>query len=522
MKNFICFVTISIIIFYSSLNAQWVQTNFPYGSTVNCLAVGLNGSGGKDLFVGTGGGGVFLSTNDGTSWQAINNGLTDKNVTSLSISDSNIFVGTNDGSVYHSTNSGASWGLVTVFPKEETARSLAVLDSEVFAGTYQWNGGPGGIYRSTNNGTSWNQVLVTIKYTFVTSLIIIDSNIFAGTSGLSTDVFRSSNNGTTWAVDDTTFRGGGGTRAFAVSGTNLFTGTNTGVYLSTNSGLSWSSVNNGLPDYVHNYGWITTLAVSPNGAGGNNLFAGTFDAGVFLSTNNGISWLAIGLTNAYVHTFAVTSTNLFAGTNNGVWRLPLLEMLPVELTSFTASANSKEVILNWVTATELNNRGFEIQRKVVEGDFATVGFIKGEGTTTHQKEYSYADKNLADGKYYYRLKQLDFSGEYEYSNRIEVDVRTLNNFTLEQNYPNPFNPATTIGYVLQERSNAKLTLLNAIGEEIAVLVNEEQDKGYHKVEFSAKGGYASGGDALNLSSGVYFYQLKAGSFGETRKMILLR
>ena len=95
-------------------------------------------------------------------------------------------------------------------------------------------------------------------------------------------------------------------------------------------------------------------------------------------------------------------------------------------------------------------------------------------------------------------------------------------FSLFQNYPNPFNPTTTIGYVLHNKGNVKLTLMNSIGEEITVLVNEEQDKGYHKVEFSAEGGSASGGDALDLSSGVYFYQLRAGNFVETKKMLLLR
>jgi hypothetical protein len=186
--------------------------------------------------------------------------------------------------------------------------------------------------------------------------------------------------------------------------------------------------------------------------------------------------------------------------------------LPVELTSFTAQAENQKVILRWTTATELNNNGFEIQRRVAESDFATVGFVKGQGTTTNTKEYSYIDQDLVDGKYFYRLKQVDYNGTYEYSDVIEVDVRSLNDYALEQNFPNPFNPITTIGYVLREKANAKLILLNAIGEEVAVLFNEEQEKGYHKVDFNAG----------TLASGVYFYQLKAGDFTHTRKMILLK
>ena len=96
--------------------------------------------------------------------------------------------------------------------------------------------------------------------------------------------------------------------------------------------------------------------------------------------------------------------------------------------------------------------------------------------------------------------------------QLKRNENIINDFRLEQNYPNPFNPTTTIGYVLQEKSNAKLTLLNSLGEEIAVLINEEQDKGYHKVEL----------DASKLTSGVYFYQLEAGAFVSTKKMLLLR
>lgn len=212
---------------------------------------------------------------------------------------------------------------------------------------------------------------------------------------------------------------------------------------------------------------------------------------------------------------------VFGGTQNGstmlsqTWEYdPLLDNTetPVELTSFTATANEKEVTLKWSTATELNNQVFEVQRKFGNNTFVTVGSVRGHGTTTSPNQYSYVDKLIDPGKYFYRLKQIDYSGTFEYSNEIEVEVRVLDKFTLEQNYPNPFNPTTTIGYVLQEKSNAKLTLLNALGEEIAVLINEEQEKGYHKVEF----------DGSKLTSGVYFYQLKAGEFIQTKKMILLR
>ncbi len=187
-------------------------------------------------------------------------------------------------------------------------------------------------------------------------------------------------------------------------------------------------------------------------------------------------------------------------------------IVPVELTSFTATANGKEVILSWTTATELNNLGFEVQRSSDAREFYSVGFVEGHGTTTEPQTYSYADRKLDDGKYFYRLKQVDFSGTYEYSNVVEVDWRAFNSYLLEQNYPNPFNPTTTIGFGIKERSDVKIIVLNSIGEEVAVVLNEEREPGYHTVEFNA----------ANLPSGVYFYQLNAGDFVVTKKMLLLK
>jgi predicted GH43/DUF377 family glycosyl hydrolase len=203
-----------------------------------------------------------------------------------------------------------------------------------------------------------------------------------------------------------------------------------------------------------------------------------------------------------------TPTNLW---RIGVATAPLVPV-PVELTSFTVTSNGKEVILKWSTVTELNNQGFEIQRSTEGIEFFTVGFVNGHGTTTEQQNYSYADRDLDNGKYFYRLKQVDYNGSYEYSDVVEIDFRTFNSYLLEQCYPNPFNPTTTIGFGIQDKSNVKITILNAIGEEVAVVLNEEREPGFHQVEFNA----------ANLPSGVYFYQLKAGSFVETKKMILMK
>jgi 2',3'-cyclic-nucleotide 2'-phosphodiesterase (5'-nucleotidase family) len=186
--------------------------------------------------------------------------------------------------------------------------------------------------------------------------------------------------------------------------------------------------------------------------------------------------------------------------------------VPVELISFTANSVDDFVKLIWITATELNNHGFEIQRRVAESGFATIGFVRGEGTTTNHRDYFYLDKNLADGKYFYRLKQVDYNGSYEYSNVIEVDFRSLNEYALEQNYPNPFNPATTINYSIPEAGNVELKVYDILGNEVATLTNEVK----------APGNYSAVFDASSLASEIYIYTLRANNFVQTKKMILMK
>ena len=180
------------------------------------------------------------------------------------------------------------------------------------------------------------------------------------------------------------------------------------------------------------------------------------------------------------------------------------------MTSFTVLTPNSSVTLHWRTASGINNQGFEIERSKDNVKFNKIGFVPGFGTTTESKSYSYSDKSIKRGTYFYRLKQVDFDGSYEYSDVVEAELRAFNSYLLEQNYPNPFNPTTKIGFGIQNKSNVKITVLNVIGEEVAVILNEEREAGYYQVEFNA----------ANLPSGVYFYQLRAGSFTDTKKMIL--
>ena len=187
--------------------------------------------------------------------------------------------------------------------------------------------------------------------------------------------------------------------------------------------------------------------------------------------------------------------------------------LPVEFVSFSAIINGSSVLLNWTTATEMNNSGFIIERNKTVSEWQQVGFVPGSGTTTEPKTYSFTDVELSPGNYYYRIKQIDFNGSYTYYELgYAIEIVLPDKFELAQNYPNPFNPTTKIEYSVAKETNVQLIVFNSIGEEVSLLVNETQQKGKYSVNF----------DAFSLSSGVYFYKLLAGDFISIKKMLLLK
>jgi len=186
--------------------------------------------------------------------------------------------------------------------------------------------------------------------------------------------------------------------------------------------------------------------------------------------------------------------------------------VPVELTSFFATLLNQGVLLEWETASELNNAGFNVQRSKDNSKFFDIAYIKGQGTTTNKSFYSYNDQSVSTGKYSYRLKQIDLDGSVTYSQVVSVDLGMVNSFVLEQNYPNPFNPSTQIRFSIPEVTNVKLIVSDALGREIALLVDGKLNAGDYKIDFDADG----------ISSGIYICILITDTFKQSRKMILMK
>lgn len=284
---------------------------------------------------------------------------------------------------------------------------------------------------------------------------------------------------------------GGATDVFIIKASSTLT-INTNSTVSLTGGAVWSNVF-----------WYVGSSATINGGG---------------STFNGI---ILAVTSITLTTGSTVTAQLLA--NGGAVTINS-SVLPVELTSFTAALNNSAVELNWNTATEMNNYGFEIERlaisdkllansqKLNANSWSKIGFVQGHGNSNSPKEYSFEDKNLLVGKLQYRLKQIDFDGSYEYSDIIELQIDTPSEPVLQQNYPNPFNPSTTIKYEIPRSTFVKLSIFDPLGREITTLINQVQNAGYHEITFNAK----------NLSSGIYIYQIHAGEFSQIRKMLLMK
>ncbi len=187
--------------------------------------------------------------------------------------------------------------------------------------------------------------------------------------------------------------------------------------------------------------------------------------------------------------------------------------LPVELASFTSAVSGNKVTLFWTTSIEENNHGFEIERASNGSVWSSTGFVKGAGNSAMPVEYSYSEILNSPGSYNYRLKQIDFNGNFEYFNlQAEVLVGAPSGYILSQNYPNPFNPVTRIDFQVPSSGKVSLAVYSADGKKVMTLVDSNMESGYHTVVLNAS----------ELPSGVYYYRIDAVGFADTKKMLLVK
>ncbi len=419
------------------------------------------------------------------------------------------------GSIYKTTKGGDSWQQIYIWQCTDLDFVNFVNESKGWTiGNVCLEGGK--LFQTTDSGYSWSNVVVSQSYNglLYNIAVINELNIIVTGDGV---IFKTSDGGNSWIelpVLGSAPIGGVQFMDLNVGWVKVFTYPAHQLYKTTDGGLYWmlqvQSVNSFWFSSIDN-GWYVL---------NNNIYH---------TTNGGNNWALqnSNTNNSLYDIFFLDNNNGWAVGSNGAILYTPNGGLPVELVSFTAEVDEDAVILNWKTATELNNKGFEIERKAgskqstVGNGWVKIGYVAGFGSTTETKTYSFTDDNVASGKYSYRLKQIDFDGTYKYSEIVEVEVEIPNKFVLQQNYPNPFNPSTKIKFTILESpllggdgrgGLVTLKVYDVLGNEVATLVNEEKPAGSYEVGF----------DATGLPSGVYFYKLQAGKYIGIKKMVLLR
>ncbi len=534
----------------------WTTTTTAVGPV---FAIVIDPSNPNVMYTGSSTLGVYKTTDGGVTWTAVNTGLSNIAVISMAISTSNpqvVYAGTNPGTndgVYKTTDGGGNWTrLVTGI--QETARGIQAIvvdptnsDVAYIAVFDGLTDSPVGLYKTTDGGNNWNPSvngIGSIKNFLALAIDPINpNNVYVGTSftvttqlGPST-IYKSTDAGGSWVeinnglpTDPTDINP---VRTLSVSSADpnviiagFFMNSADllgGIYVSTDGGASWTRKWDGAPQIQGLL--LRSSAIKPGST--QEFYVGldistVTNIGVWGTTDGGTTWTSFNggtMLNTYqIRALAFsteTEPTLFAGcastTGAGVYEYTFVPV-PVEFTSFTANVNGKDVLLNWSTATETNNAGFSVERKGNDGNWTTMGFVNGQGNSTVINHYTFIDRNVTYGNYSYRLKQIDYDGTYKYSNVVETEVLLVNTFTLLQNYPNPFNPSTNIKYNIPSDEFVTLKVYDILGREISTLVNQKQGKGEYTVNF----------DATKLSSGVYIYSITAGTYKDTKKMLLTK
>lgn len=452
------------------------------------------------------------------------------------------------GPVYKTTDGGLSWFGLPNFPLNlftSTLTSIIFTDSVTgFAG-----GAPFRIAKTTDAGDTWrraNMIGVTDTLGQITKIFFLNQTIGWAVTSFRGTILKTTDGGDNWLAQLITFGGYGFTSINFVD--SLYGWVSGGrAFKTTDGGQTWIEQSNSTlwnSDDVYfinqDSGWFAKYS-SIN----NSLFS-TTDGGIswigipqvigarkFYFFPDPVHWLTIGFSRYYItndygsnwleftedvptgfNSFSAVTDKLgyAVGTVGLILRYDDTTYVPVELISFEGFVEENQVVLKWKTASELNNLGFVIEKSLDRNLWRKIGFVEGNGTTTEQHIYKYSDIKLHSGTHYYRLKQMDFDGRFEYSTIIEIKINVPIEYNLSQNYPNPFNSSTIINYKIPKEEYVTLVIYDLLGNKVSELVNEKQKAGRYEVIYSPN----------KLSSGTYFYKISAGGFYEVRKFVLLK
>ena len=469
--------------------------------------------------------GIILHTTDGGQTWNLQNAPANYPLYSVFFTDlQNGWAAGYGGKVVHTTDGGENWiaqdissynDIYKLFFIDGNTGWAAGGDYDPQTGIYQR-----AIYNTTNGGTDWNLQYGAAYESQLHSIYFTDSNTgyAAGEQGI---IMKTTNGGNNWFEQQNITSFNFGDIFFSNSTTGFVVGEYLGVphysviFRTTDSGESWNEISLGTNEIltgIYFTGELKGYAVGNDWGSGNI-------AVIYHTTDGGINWVKQNLPayDALSGVFFINETKGWAvGTLGTI--LTADNPIPVEFASFTAAVENNSVTLNWKTATEANNSGFEIDRKKSEAgsqksEWKKIGFQIGNGTSTNEKLYSYIDRNLEPGDYSYRLVQIDFDGTRNESKVVNVEINSLpTDYSLFQNYPNPFNPSTAIEYAIPKNGNVTLKIYNTLGEEVKVILNKFQSAGRYKINFYAD----------KLSSGIYYYRINSENYTSTKKMLLLR
>jgi photosystem II stability/assembly factor-like uncharacterized protein len=411
------------------------------------------------------------------------------------------------GNIIRTTNGGANWSLI---PTGITGTNSDILAIDFITKDTGWVAAYNGtVAKTTDAGLTWS-IISTIVGSNPWDMDFVNSK-FGWVVGTGERIFGTSDGGVTWNQQ----HAGGGLGTYGVSfvddKTGVAGGTGGNTYYTSDGGTTWNSAVTP-PD---NTVWGIHIASSP--VYGTVALTACASGYVFKSIDGGRNWVEEPrqTINTFDDVWMTDAAHAwFAGSSGVIVGYFEPANIPVELASFSANVNNNEVLLTWVTASENNNAGYEVERKFShETDWIIIGFVKGSGTSVNISEYTFSDESLEPGKYNYRIKQLDLNGSFKYYYLSElVEIGLPEKFELLQNYPNPFNPSTIIKFSIPVQTFVTLKVFDMLGKEVVTLVENEKPAGNYSVNFSAG----------NLSSGIYLYTLQAGSSSLTKKLMLIK